>query len=375
MGRLTTTNSDQPACLVVGAGLTGATAAWSLARQGFRVRVIEHENVVGGHIRSEWLHGVPYEPNGPHLFHTSDEEVWELASSLVDFEPYFHTSMTRVDGRVMSWPIQLAEVRDLPEWHAIERELKSLPPHPDPQNFRTWCVTLMGETLFSMFIDGYTKKQWGRDPSELSASFAPKRVELRTDGYRGLFRDPHQGWPRDGYGALVERLLKNVEVELCSYVDAGNLPSFVDRGLPVLLTCPLDSFFGERAGPLEWRGVRVVPHWFPDTRLALEAMVVNEPDRRVPYTRTVESKWVFPEQHDRVGTVVAYEFPGATAKHYPVLDADGRNVARQQAYERLAGAYETNPIFIAGRLARYLYINMDEAMRQGLDAAARIAAH
>lgn len=360
------------ACVIVGAGLTGATAAWALRQEGIDVVVIEREKVVGGHVRSEWMREIPYEPNGAHIFHTADEQIWRLASSLVEFVPYVHEVRTRVDDAVLSWPIQLDELRDLPDWHVIEKELRCRPETPDAANFRTWCISIMGETLFELFIAGYTTKQWGRDPAELSTEFAPKRVELRTDGYRGLFRDPHQGWPRPGYTALVEALLHDVPVVLCEAVTAANISDVVPPNVPVVLTCPLDDFYENACGELEWRGVQLVPHWLPQETLALEAMVVNEPDIRVPYTRSVETKHVFPELADVPGTVVCFEYPGAPVKHYPVYDAEGRNRSIQARYEALLRAEERNRFVPAGRLARYLYINMDEAMRQGLDAAAEV---
>ena len=361
---------DRPPCLIVGAGLTGATAAHMLRKAGWNVAVVERSEVVGGHVRNSWMRGLPYEPNGAHIFHTDDEAVWRLASSLVDFEPYLHKVRTRVGDLEVSWPIQLDELAALPEWGTIQQELKHLPDERDSSNFETWCISLMGETLYRLFIEGYTTKQWGRPPSALSCQFAPKRVDLRTDGYLPLFRDPYQGWPRQGYGALVEALLADTPVILCEEVTQSNLASLVKPDVPVLLTCALDDFFDHAEGKLEWRGVHLVPHYLPDEMLAQNAMVVNEPDAAVEYTRTVETKWVFPEMHGQLGTVVAFEYPGAPAKHYPVLDAEGANEAMQARYSLRAETFERNPLVTAGRLANYTYINMDEAMRQGMDAAA-----
>lgn len=363
---------DRDTVYVVGAGLTGATAAFSLQRSGRRVVVLERDKVVGGHTRSEWLNGVPYEPNGAHIFHTDDCEVWGLASGLIEFVPYEHRVMTRIGADCLSWPMQLDELSGLHEWPQIQRELAALPPVPDNSNFRTWCLDIMGETIFELFIAGYTTKQWGRDPSQLSTEFAPKRVELRDDGHLGLFRDPFQGWPRLGYGALSEALLADVDLRLCEPVTAANLAELVPPGAPVVITCPLDDYYDGAEGELEWRGVRLVPHWLPDERLALGAMVVNEPDIAVPYTRAIETKHVFPELHDQAGTVVCYEYPGASAKHYPVYDAAGLNRGIQSRYEQRLRSETRNPMIPAGRLARYLYINMDEAMRQGLNAAREV---
>jgi len=361
-----------PEAAIIGAGLSGATAAWRLAQAGVRVTVFERNAHVAGHIRNEWFRGIPYEPNGAHIFHTSDEEVWQLASSLIEFVPYEHRVKTRVHGAVFNWPIQMDDIRQLDEWPRISKELESRPDIPDAQNFRSWCISIMGETLYELYIAGYTAKQWGRDPALLSAEFAPKRVELRDDGYLGLFRDPHQGWPRAGYAALVEALLGGVEVVLSSPVDVRTLADAIPPQWPVIVTAPLDDFFEDAEGALEWRGVRLVPKFHADLRLFQEATVVNEPDASVPYTRTIETKWVFPRLHDEVGTIVCYEYPGAQTKHYPVYDAAGVNKARQASYIDRLARFDRNHLVAAGRLANYLYINMDEAMRQGLDAAEEV---
>ncbi len=211
-------------CVIVGAGLTGATAACELARQGFRVRVYERADVIGGHVRTEWLRGIPYEPHGAHIFHTDDTAVWNLVSKYTDFVPYQHRVTIRVRSHQLSWPLQRSELSRLEEWPQVERELSSLPPEPDTTNFATYCRSLMGQTLYDLCVRNYTMKQWGRAPEELSASVAVNRVELRDDDYRGLFRDRHQGWPERGYTDLVENLLDSAEIHLGSRSPATTWP-------------------------------------------------------------------------------------------------------------------------------------------------------
>ncbi|GGP40338.1 UDP-galactopyranose mutase [Streptomyces abikoensis] len=357
---------------MVGAGLTGATTAWELARHGFHVRIYEQADVVGGHIRTEWLRGIPYEPHGAHIFHTNDAEVWQLVSKLTEFVPYRHRVTIRVRSHELSWPLQKCELSQLEEWPEVERELASTPDRPDLTNFETYCRSLMGETLYDLCVRNYTMKQWGRAPESLSASVATNRVELRDDGYRGLFRDPHQGWPKRGYADLVEALLEPAEIHLGQPITYGNLTELTLPGEPVVITSALDDFFCSELGPLEWRGVRLESQFIRDVKLAQPSMVVNEPDLAVQWTRTIETKWALESLHDRPGTVVMREYPGASAKHYPVPDSAGVNKALQSSYEAQLAAHTRNPLIAAGRLATYSYINMDQAVRQGLDAARRI---
>lgn len=354
---------------VIGAGLTGLTAAYRLHRAGINVRVYEADWRVGGHARSESMHGVPYEPHGAHIFHTNDLDVWRLVTSLVRMLPYRHRVLTNVDGELFSWPIQHGELHRLDSYTRIEAELRARTGTIDDTNFETWCVSQMGETLYGLFIDGYTTKQWGRPGSELAASIGPRRVELRTDGNLDLFTDAYQGWPTNGYGALAEALACNVEVVFGQAVTADNLPDVVGPGVPVIVTAALDGFYGDRYGPLGWRGVNLVGAWQPGVLLAQKAMVVNEPSLAVPYTRTIETKHVLGDTPKRRGTMLMYEHPGADAKHYPVPDANGYNRRIHERYERHLNQDTRNPLIPAGRLAHYTYINMDQAMRDGMTAA------
>jgi len=356
--------------VVIGAGLTGLSAAHTLAGAGYAVTVYEREYVVGGHARSETFCDVPYEPHGAHIFHTTDREVWELVSALVEMLPYRHRVVTDLRGEFFSWPLQLDELHRLDEWGRIQDELAALPGDRDATNFETWCVSQMGVTLYELFIEGYTGKQWGLPGSKLSAALGPKRVELRRDGNRDLFRDPYQGWPARGYGALAEALAGDCEVVLGRPVTVHDLPYVAPRGAPVIVTAALDDFFDQRHGPLDWRGVSTAAHWLPEVVFSQPTMVVNRPSPDVPYTRTIETKHALGDS-STPGTMVMHEFPGAPAKHYPVLDADGANRLAHQRYEYDLATYDRNPLAAAGRLAHYTYINMDQAMREGFNVAER----
>ena len=171
---------------VVGAGWSGAAAARRLHDGGVAVEVFEATAVVGGHSRAERLRGVLYEPNGPHVFHTSEARVAEFVHRFGPVRPYAHRPLTlvRVDGepRHFSWPLQLGELSTLPQWSRIRAELAARPPVPATSNFETYCVSLMGETLYRLFVYHYTVKQWGVPPRTLAAEIGARRVHLREDG-------------------------------------------------------------------------------------------------------------------------------------------------------------------------------------------------
>jgi UDP-galactopyranose mutase len=351
-----------------------------LVDAGFEVEVFESTEGVGGHSRAEYLNGVLYEPNGAHIFHTSDEEVAALVQRFGMTRRFSHQVLSQVylsdDDEVpftLHWPPQISELKSLPIWATIERELALLPPKPDPSNFETCVTSMMGPTLYRLFIKDYTNKQWGRPAHELSASLAPKRVELRDDDHFGLFRDPWEFFPSGGVNDVVEAMLKGISVTTGARLRLGELQSMQDSIEAFILTCPLDDFVGED-GALEWRGIKMRSRCLSvdDERATITAgYVVNHPSARVPYTRTVETKHASGQLIK--ATVVSEELPGAPERHYPVPTLDNRyERANAQLQEQIRESID-RPIVFCGRLASYTYINQDGAIRQGLSAGAAVA--
>ena len=368
---------------IVGAGWTGAVAGRLLTEGGFAVEILEKADVVGGHSRAEIMNGVVYEPNGAHIFHTSNAAVNQFVNSHGLTRPYDHKVLTEVylspdddddEGCLLSWPPQVDELKELPVWPMVERELASLPPEPSGDNFEDYVVSMMGRTLYDLFIRDYTAKQWGRPATELSARFAPKRVELRRDGHRGLFRDRWQYFPPNGINEVIESVLSTVAVTLDTEItvdDADRLGRDYDA---VIITAALDDF-ARCPGELEWRGIEMRSRYEPTDDpggVLTPAYVTNRPSTRVPYTRTVETKHATGQQIG--GTVVSEEMPGAPRRHYPVLTADGANERRNTELAQKIAEHFDIPVYFAGRLATYRYINQDEAIADAMAVADRVAA-
>jgi UDP-galactopyranose mutase len=353
--------------LVVGSGLAAATAAYTLHAEGVDVEVVERQPWWGGQLRTAHAAGVSYEPHGAHIFHTRDEQVWGFVTSLVRMRPYRHRVLTEVGEHLLSWPPQVDELRLLREWPRIADELDRRPDSPRRANFEVWCVDTMGPTLYEWFVRPYTVKQWGVEPTQLSSHWAPKRLELRSDGYLDLFRDPYQGWPQGGYTGLVDALLRDVPVTLGVDINSANWQESFRGYDAAILTCALDDFFAGSLGLLDWRGVRLVHRWVPAAEHVLPAAVVNHPGMDQAYTRRIETKWMSGDTGP--GTMVSEEYPGSEARHYPVDDVAGRNRELANQYAELAGRELGPRTVLAGRLATYSYIDMDQAVRQGLNAA------
>ena len=366
-----------PRVLIVGAGLTGCTLAHRLAREGVPSVLLERATVPGGLIRSEHMNGVLYEPHGSHIFHTEDEEVWELANAMTPFNDYRHRVDIVIEGKVLNWPIVVSDIDAQSRSEEIraqlrEREGVDAAARAQAANFEEWCLELMGPILYERYVKPYTEKQWGRPARELSATWAPRRVSVRRDNDPYLFPDPYQGWPAgpNGYTDLIDGLLDSELVSVRYEVDA-TLENIREHARAaeadaIVLTCPLDVFCGERFGQLEWRGIHVASVYVPHIDLAQGAMVVNYPGFEYPFIRIHETKHA--SRQECQGTVLGFEFAGAPTRYYPIETERNRTLNdRYQALVREEiGADRT---FFAGRLANYVYIDMDDCMRQALDAA------
>jgi UDP-galactopyranose mutase len=378
------TMSSTPRVLIVGAGLTGCTLAHAVAREGVESVLLERAAVPGGLIRSELMHGVIYEPHGSHIFHTEDREVWELANAMTPFRRYRHRVDIVVQGKLLNWPPLLSDVERLQDGPRIKRELLARRERPlDPElqaqsaNFEDWCLELMGPDLYELFVRPYTEKQWGRPARDLPARFAPRRVSVRWDDDPYLFPDSYQGWPAGprGYTDLIEGLLGDPRIELRTDEDVtlATIGRYLRELEPdgIVLTCPLDAFTGAPFGSLDWRGILVKSVYIPHLEYAQGAMVVNYPAPEYPFIRIHETKHASGQQCE--GTVLGFEFTGAATRYYPIESEQNRML--NASYQRyLTDSLTPNPVYFAGRLANYMYINMDDCMRQALDCAANVLA-
>jgi UDP-galactopyranose mutase len=368
--------------LIVGAGLTGCTLAWRLAQDGIETVLLERDELPGGLVRSAHMEGVLYEPHGSHIFHTEDTEVWELANRMTPFRPYRHRVDIVVEGKILNWPILLSDIDAQSRSEEIKAELEArrgldAEARAAAANFEEWCLELMGPILYERYIKPYTEKQWGRPARTLSARWAPRRVSVRWDDDPYLFPDPHQGWPAgpNGYTDLLDGLLDDERITVRTGVDVTL--DDVDRHVReegadlVVLTCPLDVFSGGRFGMLDWRGIAVRNVHIPHVEYAQGAMVVNYPGLEYPFIRIHETKHASGQRCE--GTVLGFEFTNAPTRYYPIELPENRalNDRYQDFLRDELGAGRT---YFAGRLANYLYIDMDDCMRQALDTAEELLA-
>jgi UDP-galactopyranose mutase len=287
-----------------------------------------------------------------------------------------------IEDQVLNWPILVSDIDRQSRSEEIKAQLEARR-DVDPaaraaaSNFEEWCLDLMGPILYERYIQPYTEKQWGRPARTLSAQWAPRRVSVRWDDDPYLFPDPYQGWPAgpNGYTDLIDGLIASEMCELRTGVDVTleNLETHLrdaEADLAVL-TCPLDVFAGHRFGELDWRGILVQSVYVPHVEYAQGAMVVNYPSLAFPFIRIHETKHASGQKCE--GTVLGFEFTNAPTRYYPIELPENRelNDRYQNFLREQIGAGRT---YFAGRLANYLYLDMDDCMRQALDATEELIA-
>ena len=360
--------------VVAGAGFAGSVIAERMAEaSGKRVLVCDTRDHVGGNAYdAPDAAGILVHRYGPHIFHTNAQEVVDYLSRFTAWRPYEHRVLAEVGGRRLPMPINrttLAAVfgRSLPDDAAAERLLAELAePVAKVETARDAVVSTVGRRLYETFFEGYTRKQWGLDPTELDRSVTA-RVPARASDDDRYFLDRFQAMPRDGYTRMFERMLDHPRIDLALGTDFHDLAADLAAPL-VVYTGPIDRYFGQRFGALPYRSLsfRFETH---DRRRFQEVGVVNYPDPGVPWTRITEYKHLTGQVHPM--TTVSYEIAQADGSpFYPIPKAENRALYRR--YDALA---RTIPgVIFTGRLGSYQYFNMDQVVGQALATHRRLAA-
>lgn len=346
--------------LIVGAGLFGSICARELTDAGYNCLVIDKRDHIGGNCYTENVDGINVHKYGAHIFHTSDKGIWDYVNKYATFNHYVNRPKVVYEDQVYSFPINLMTLYQLygvKSPRAAEEELeKRRVKIENPRNLEEWALTQVGPEIYQKFINGYTSKQWGRDPKELPASII-KRLPIRLNFDDNYFNDKYQGIPIGGYTGIFEGLLKGIQV--MTGVDYFQQKAELDPlSKRIIYTGPIDRFYNYIHGKLEYRSLRFETerHEVPDVQ---GNAVLNYTHPDIPYTRTLEHKHF--EFGKQPFSIVTTEYPSTNGEpYYPVNDE--RNNA---IYNRYKSITNDNVIF-GGRLADYKYYDMHQVVGSAL---------
>jgi len=364
--------------LIVGCGFAGSVLAERLANEhGARILMIDKRDHVGGNAYDEKDEaGILIHRYGPHIFHTNSDEVFAYLSRFTEWRPYEHRVLANVRDQLVPIPINRTTLNELfgldlkTDEEAADYLASRAEKVEDIQTSEDVVINAVGRELYETFFRGYTRKQWGLDPSELDKSVTA-RIPTRTNTDDRYFTDKHQAMPAEGYTAMFKRMLDHPNIMIMLGTDYREVKNEIDAA-HTIYSGPIDEYFDWRFGKLPYRSLRFV-HSTIDAEQFQQVGTVNFPSEEVPYTRISEYKHLTGQAHRQ--TSITLEYPSAEGDpYYPVPRAE--NQALYKKYEALADA--TKGVTFVGRLATYRYYNMDQIVGQALatfrrlDAARRV---
>ena len=358
--------------LIVGAGLYGAVCARELTDSGHSVLVLERRPYVAGNIYTERRDGIDVHVYGAHIFHTSDETVWEYVNRFAKFNNFINSPVANYHGKLYNLPFNMNTFHQM--WgvntpqearEIIDSQRSEIT--GEPRNLEEQAICLVGRDIYEKLVKYYTEKQWGRQCTDLPA-FIIRRLPVRYTYDNNYFNDRFQGIPVDGYTAMIEKMLDGIEVRTgVDYLEYR--AEYEQQARHIIYTGAIDEFYDHRFGPLEWRSLRFETETY-DTDNYQGVAVMNYTDAETHYTRIIEHK------HFNFGTqprtVVTREYPvrwtPGDEPYYPVND--DKNDALYAKYRALADSEEK--VIFGGRLGTYRYYDMDKVVESALELVSRL---
>jgi UDP-galactopyranose mutase len=358
--------------LIVGAGYAGSVLAERLARDaGKKVLLVDRRpHVAGNAYDHPDAAGVLVHKYGPHIFHTNSREIFDYLSQFTEWRPYEHRVRAMVDGQLLPIPINLDTINRL---YGLNLDTAGLEAFfakvrenvPQIRTSEDVVLAAVGRELYEKFFRGYTRKQWGLDPSELSSQVTA-RIPTRTNRDDRYFTDAHQSMPLHGFTRMFENMLDHDNITIQLGTDYREVKDSVPYR-EMIYTGPIDEFFDFRYGVLPYRSLEF-RHETHDMEVFQDAPVVNYPDPNVPHTRITEFKYLTGQQHPK--TSIVYEYPRAEGDpYYPIPRP--QNAEINAKYQALVN--DTPGLYFVGRLASYKYYNMDQVVGAALTLYSKIA--
>lgn len=357
--------------LIVGAGYAGSVLAERLGRDaGKKVLIVDRRpHIAGNAYDHPDAAGVLVHRYGPHIFHTNSKEIFDYLSQFTEWRKFEHRVRAFVEGKLLPIPINLDTVNTLYgldlDSEGLERFFAGVAEKVDDiRTSEDVVVSTVGRDLYEKFFRGYTRKQWGLDPSELSSQVTA-RIPVRTNRDDRYFSDAYQYMPLHGFTRMFENMLDHENITIRVSTDYRDIKESVPYR-EMIYTGPIDEFFDYRYGKLPYRSLEF-RHETHDKPVFQSAPVINYPND-FDHTRVTEFKYLTGQEHEK--TSIVYEYPRAEGDpYYPIPRP--QNAEINAKYQVLVN--DTPGLHFVGRLASYKYYNMDQVVGQALTLYRKIS--
>lgn len=352
--------------LIVGAGFYGSICAYELNKIGKKCIIIDKRNHIGGNCYTEARDGINLHTYGPHIFHTSNEEVWKWINQFTEFNNFTLRPVANYKGELYSIPFNMWTFNKMWGITTPEKAQRIIREQSleitNPTNLEEQAIKLVGRDVYEKLIKGYTEKQWRKSATELPKEII-KRLPVRFTYDTNYFNDKYQGIPIGGYTKIFDKLLDGIDVKLgVDYLLNVEYWNSITKN--VIYTGPIDKFFNYQYGELEYKTTRFDHKRFETDNYQGVAMV-NYTDSDTLFTRTIEHKhfegvntnhtwvtWEYPEEYNRT-----------KEPYYPVNDI--KNNQKYLKYKELSK--QLSNIHFGGRLAEYKYYDMHKVIESALN--------
>ena len=359
--------------LIVGAGLYGLVNARILTDSGKKCLVIDRRNHVGGNCYAEDIEGIKVHKYGPHIFHTDIPEVWNFINKYTTVNHFSCRPKLRYQDKIYSFPINLLTLHQVygvltPEEARSKIEEVTKPykeMYPEPKNAYEYGMQLVGPELYSIFYEGYLKKQWKKDPADIPADILKRQI-FRLKFEDSYYHHPNQGIPN--YNLLFDNLSKGVDVILnVDYLE--DKEHWNMQAQKVIYTGPIDKYFDYRFGSLEYRSL-IFEHERLDISDYQGTFMMSYPESKYDFTRIIEHKHF--EFGDQKFTIITKEYPDdwsiGKESYYPVND-DKNQILYDKYFMLTEGE---DKIYFGGRMGSYKYLNMDETINLAMELSEKL---
>lgn len=353
--------------LIVGAGLYGSYAAFLLTQRGKKCLVIDKRNHIGGNVYNHRKDDIDIHVYGPHIFHTSDDNLWNFLNKYIKFNNFINTPLAIYKNEIYNLPFNMNTFSKM--WNIttpkqaqdiISKQKQEI--NKEPCNLEEQAISLVGKDIYEKLIKGYTQKQWGKDCKELDKNII-KRLPVRYTYNNNYFNDKYQGIPINGYNELIEIFLSNSDIKLNTKFDCTNKSELEKLAKHIIYTGPLDELFNYKLGKLEYRSLKFETISLQQNNYQGNA-VINYTEYDIPYTRIIEHKHFnhLQKGYNKNITYITKEYPVSfeegLERFYPI-----NNDKNNELHNKYLDLVKQNKKYIiGGRLAEYKYYDMDKIL-------------